>query len=178
MTLTDIKDLTVTLTSCIAVIAALVGIAMSVYEYKLKSRAETRQREATAAEAVAKAIEGEIKLFKAFTEMMATAHSRAGTQVSDKAVETILQKFMSGNHLPVEETAKRAADLIQKLAVINLPVGTASQDAAIAAIWELGHRYKLLEKPAVRALQSLHDDIKEKRAVIGGYLKDGRLAPR
>ena len=52
----------------------------------------------------------------------------------------------------------------------NTPVGSASQDAAIAAIYELGIKHQFLETVALQGLESLLH-IEPKQTITNKYLE-------
>jgi len=138
-----ISEALVPLATAIGILSVAVSIWLSLREYRLKVRAETRL--AKSAE-----VEAQIKLLKLFTEIMNIAHARGESHFSDKLAELICRPEIvsalqqQGNRLDLGD-----------LAVITLPVGTAAQDAAIAAIGELGKRHEILRPVAKQALESL-----------------------
>jgi len=139
------------------VIAAIIAILSSTawfWELRLKKKAERRLLESTE-------VESQVKLLKLFTEIMNIAHARGGYEVSDTVIEKVLTpKVLKDN--------KNLKTVIQS-AIISIPVGEASQDAAIAAIWQLGKTHSILNKASIQALKSL---IKFKRDIVQPYLDD------
>ena len=83
MDLATIKDWLVPVSTFITLLTASIGGWLSLREYRLKVRAETRIAQSSE-------LESDIKLITLFIEIMDIAHSRRGTQVSEKAVEAIL----------------------------------------------------------------------------------------
>ncbi len=120
-----------------AVITSGVTLARFLKELRLKAQAEKRLAESAT-------IENQIKLVKLFTELMNLANARGNSELSEKAVEILLQRDRGAD----VETAL-------KTAVVIMPVGAATQDAAIAAIAELGATHAVLRACAVQALESL-----------------------
>lgn len=153
-----LKDWLVPISTFVAVITASIGGLLALREYKLKARAEARL--AKTAE-----LESDVKLLKLFTELMDIAHARAGSHVSEKAIERLLSPEL------IKQFNISGANLSSTLqnAIITLPVGVAAQDAAIAAIWTLGKRHSMLNPIAVRALESLSTF---KGEVVAPYLRD------
>ncbi|WP_143080062.1 hypothetical protein [Hymenobacter arizonensis] len=77
--------------------------------------------------------------------------------------DTMRCLIASGNNL-------NFVDLLSQ-AVISIPVGVASQDAAIAAIATLGKRHDVLLQASIQGLESLS---KFKKEVTDNYLEDLR----
>lgn len=158
VTLVDIKEWLVPISTFITLITASVGGWLSLREYRLKLQAEIRL--AKSAE-----LEADIKLLKVFTEIMNIAHARGGVQVSEKAIEKMLDpEFLKGLGSPPVNLSE-----LLSAAVIHLPIGEAAQDSAISAIWALGRRHELLGPVAHQALISLG---KFKSKVTEPYLRD------
>jgi hypothetical protein len=153
-----LKDALVPISTFVALITASIGGWLALREYRLKVRAETRL--AKTAE-----LESDVKLLKLFTELMDIAHARAGSQVSEKAVERLLSPEMIKQ---LNISGENLSSILDG-AVITLPVGVAAQDAAIAAIWTLGKRHTMLGPIAIRALESLTTF---KGEITAPYLKD------
>ncbi len=141
---TEIKDWLVPVSTFVTLITASIGGWLSLRDYRLRVKAETRV--AQSAE-----LEADIKLLKLFTEIMTIAHGRGGSQVSEKAIERILTPEVS------KELGLSISNLKDVLSntVVLLPVGVAAQDAAICAIWALGMRHEVLKPVAIQALTSL-----------------------
>ena len=87
-----------------------------------------------------------------FVELMWLAHARGGGQISEKCVEKLFEEGVI-----TKEDFSGLEKVNEKLGAcaINLPVGAASQDAAIASIGVLGGRYEILREPAIAGLNSL-----------------------
>jgi len=134
----------------VSIISAAVAAWVAVVEYGVKVVAENRLQKSAASEI-------DTRMSKLFVELMWLAEARAGSQVSERCVEVLFEKgvitdkdFGGG-----EEEAKQLKKKLEK-AVINLPVGQASQNAAIVSLAILGGRYyKILGKPAREALNGL-----------------------
>ena len=144
MTLETLTELLIPISTFVTLITASIGGWLALKEYRLKVKAETRLAETTE-------LESDIKLLKAFTEIMEIAHARGGYEVSEKVIEKLLTPEII-EQLNVKEANLR--DLISH-AIISLPVGIAAQDAAISAIWVLGKKHSVLTPIAIQALESL-----------------------
>ena len=124
------------------VVVSIVSIAISAWvavrQYMLKVKSETS--------------EIDTRMSKLFSELMWLAHARAGSQVSEKCVELLFEKGVI-----TEEDFGDLGKLNTKLqaCAIILPVGEASQDAAIVSIAVLGRRYEILREPARAGLNCL-----------------------
>ncbi|MCG3155056.1 MAG: hypothetical protein DKINENOH_01654 [bacterium] len=155
---TTIKDWLVPISTFITLITVAIGSWLSLREYRLKVRAETRIAHSSE-------LESDIKLIKLFIEIMDIAHSRRGTQVSEKAVEAMLSPEV------IKELGLSGSSIRDVLnnAVISLPVGVAAQDAAISAIWVLGNRHAVLKPIAIQGLTTLNTF---KGNVTEKYLQD------
>lgn len=138
MQISDIKDLLLTISSVFGIVSVAVGALLALREYRLKAKAETRLAESSRAET-------DIKLVQAFTALMDVANARGpSVLVSDKLFEAMSLKVRVSS---VEQA--------QELAVIAMPIGLASQNAAIAGVAALGERYLLLRPMAIEAMRSL-----------------------
>jgi len=154
MALADFKEWILTLSASISMISVAVGVWLSLREYRLKLQSERRQQRSAE-------IEAEIRLQTLFSELMKVANGRSGYQVSEKAVEFLLQNLKTDEDDTNIATLNRA---IENLAILTLPVGSASQDAAVASIASLTVRYRELEEPGLRALESLCSPVTSKHA--------------
>ncbi len=159
MSMSEAKDWVLVVSGSISMLSVAVGIWMSLREYRLKIRSETRQQKSAE-------IEAEIRLQTLFSEIMKTANGRSGYQLSEKAAEFFLQNIKLEGEVDVDNLNRSLADL----AVLTLPVGSAAQDAAVAAISSLAIRYDVLRSPGLRALESLCDPVTSKHAAK--YLAD------
>lgn len=141
----SIRDLAITASSLLVAISAFVAA----WEYKLKVKAEKRLQESAASEV-------HTRMSKLFVELMWLAEARSGSQVSERCVEGLFEKgvITEEDFGETEELAKQLEKKLEK-AVISLPVGGASQDAAIVSLAILGGRYEILRKPAIEALNGL-----------------------
>jgi len=120
--------------------------------YVLKIQAETRLQKSSEAET-------DTKLLKLFAELVWTANGRAGSHVSDKCIELLFEK----GFITKEDVASNAMKgKIGDICIVSLPVGLASQEAAIISLAELGKRYKILFEPARVTLESLMEQLSNK----------------
>jgi hypothetical protein len=138
MDISVFKDWLVPLSTAGGIVAAVWGGLLTLREYKLKLQAEVRLSQSAQ-------VEADVKLLKLFVEIMNVAHGRGESLLaSEKLFEAMLPKLREQGQTDVKDAA-----------VVTLPVGGAAQDAAIAAIGELGKRHTLLRSVALQALQSL-----------------------
>jgi hypothetical protein len=159
MDILQLKEWILVISTSISMIAVAIGIWMSLREYRIKLQSELRQQRSAE-------IESEIRLHTLFTDLMKTANGRSGYQVSEKAVEYFLTH---GKPSSRKINYKELNQAIEDIAILTLPVGSASQDAAVAAIASLALKYKELEEPGLRALESLCNPVTSKHAEA--YLK-------
>ena len=145
MDITSIREFLFPDSNSLAIWTAVAAAVMALREFSLKQKAAR--------------VEEDVKLIKAFVEIMPIAHARGpAMMLSDKVFDVVwphLQK--TGKIDPIDA------------AIVDAPVGAAAQDAAIAAVATLGLKHKILRKPAKQALESL---LKVKPAIVGPYLKD------
>jgi hypothetical protein len=144
----ELKDWIVTISASFTLISVAVGIWMALREYRLKLRAERRLEKSAE-------IEAEIRLQKHFTELMVVANGRSGYHVSENAVEYLLSDLKTGKSEPPD--LKTLNQAFRDLAILRLPVGSAAQDAAVAAIASLTNRHEILRAVGIQALESLVD---------------------
>jgi hypothetical protein len=143
--MTAVKDLLPVLVPLATVGAATIA-AIPVYrQFKLKVAEENRL-------AVANRAELDVRLLTLFTELMGKAHARGLSILSESTVTKIIEQ--QGSLSP--SSLSELVELLEACTVVY-PVGTAEQDAAIAAIAELGGKYELLRFPAERALETIRN---------------------
>lgn len=161
MTMAEIKDWLVPLSTFVTLITVSIGGWMSLRDYRLKVQAETRLTRSSE-------LEADVKLLKLFTEIMTIAHARANARVSEKVIE----KLLSPEVMKELEISLENLGPVLRNSVIIHPVGVAAQDAAIAAIWALGIKHEILKPVAIQALTSLSGF---KATVVRPYLDDLKL---
>jgi hypothetical protein len=143
--LSSIRDWLLPVSTSVSLISTAIAAWVGILQYRLKVQAERRLKESSQAEV-------DTRLSKLFSELMWLAHGRAGSQVSDKLIEEAIKKGVITEdyfHDPQKQNIKRS---VKDACILNLPVGIASQDAAIASIAQLGRRYEILHEPARAAL--------------------------
>lgn len=134
------------ISSSITMLSITVGIWRSLNEYRLKLRAERRSEKSAS-------IEAEMRLHKLFLELMETANARSGYQVSDSMIQSLSENYQ----WPLDEQARlKLHQNIKDLAVVTLPVGSAQQNSAIAAISSLATRHPELSEAGLCALSSVN----------------------
>jgi len=137
----EVKTWVTTLVGISTAAVGLYTLLSLTREYKLKLQAEIRLKHITETEL-------DMKLLTAFNEILAIAHAHSAYHIAEKAIEYLLTNYVKEfNHAKVQD--------ILDSAVIALPVGSAMQDSAIAAIAGLGRRHSVLKQPAINALQRL-----------------------
>jgi hypothetical protein len=142
----QIRDWLTPVSTFLSVLAVAYGVIQSLKEYRLKLRAEMRLADSTT-------VEMNIKLMQSFTELLAIAHARKNSYLSEKTVEKMFDKSL----FTKEELAN--PDLlrkkIQSAAILNVACGEAEQSAFVAAITELALRHQILENPTKQALETM-----------------------
>jgi len=128
----------------IATVAAAAVAAIPVYrQYRFQVAESGRLAEATRAEV-------DVRLLTLFVSLMGKAHARGDSGVSESAVQAALA--------PGSPFAPATPDELTEIvehARYTLPVGFDEQEAAIAAVAELGVRYDVLRTPALVGLRGL-----------------------
>ena len=136
----------------VSMLAVALGIWLALREYRIKLLAERRQQKTSE-------VEGEIRLQAHFSALMDIANGRSGYAVSEEAAKFAL------SHLPEAEMKPKAINqVVEDLAILTLPVGSAAQDAAVASIAHLAVKYETLREPGLRALRSLCVPVTSKHA--------------
>ena len=133
-------------------ISSGIAIIIAAFGYFLKVDAEKRMSDSAN-------IENDIKLIESFTKIMAIAHSRLSTHISEKTIELLIQNIPINNSIDLE-FLKKLHPLIEEMASFNEYTGAAAQTAAIQAIFDLGHKNKILKNMAKQALHSLSIGLK------------------
>lgn len=145
-----IKGWLVPVSTFITLLTLAAGAYESLKEYRLKLKAEQRL-------AISTAVEMDIKLMQGFTDLLALAHSRKGSYLSEKVVEK-----MFDNRLFTEEELSDPDLLsrkLEKVAVLNIFSGKAEQSAFVAAITNLALKHEILKAPTIQALESMQEFI-------------------
>lgn len=84
---------------------------------------------------------------------MNIAHARGETEISDKLIEHIISKL---NNIYDDNERNKIKKIIDQTVFLTKPIGLASQNAAIAAIYSLGIRYDFLFDAAYQGLKTLN----------------------
>jgi hypothetical protein len=147
----EIKEWILVASGSFALVSVAISSWLALKEYRLKLQAEARTANSEKAET-------DVRLIKAFTELMDIANGRGGYVVSEKVIEELFKrKFVDADF---NDLASMKAQ-IAEFPVIYLPVGNASQDSAIAAIATLANRHDVLSEPAIQALETAKSFRKE-----------------
>lgn len=145
-----LKDWLIPVSTFITLLTIAIGTYQSLKEYRLKLNAEQRLANSTA-------VEVDIKLMQGFTELLALAHARKGSYLSEKAVEKMFDdKLLTEQELndPILLSKK-----LETVAVLNIYTGAAEQAAFIAAITNLALKHEILRMPAIQALEVMQNFI-------------------
>jgi len=138
-------DWIIAITAAVGVLSTIVATWVTVCQYKLKAKAENRLQKSARAEV-------DVRLHKLFAELMSLAHARGPGYVSETCIKHLLETGMTTeDDLSDSERLQKAL----KTCTFSLPVGLASQNAALASIGVLGSRYDVLREPARTGLNSL-----------------------
>jgi hypothetical protein len=149
----DIKELLVPIATSVTLLSVAISSWLALRQYRLKLKSEK--------------IENDIKLIKAFCDLLNLAHARSQTNYSEKFLDKLFEKeIISKADFDQLDLNKK----IEKTALIT-PVGSAAQDAAIAAVATLGLRHDVLKDASIQALASLIVSIPEKKDVISQHLE-------
>jgi hypothetical protein len=146
ITAADVREWPLVISGSITLLSVAISSWLALRQYRLKLKEEERL-------SVSARTEIDIKLVKAFVELMDMAHGRSGHVLSEKTVEFLL----AHNFVPDSETSDPSAvsRKLENAAIFSLPVGQGCQEAAIAAITVLGKRHDVLRDLAFWGLASL-----------------------
>jgi len=146
----SIREWLVPVSTAVTLLSTAIAAWVAVLNYRLKVKAEHRLRESTQAEV-------DTKLSKAFSDLMWIAHARSGSHASEKLIEGALNAHFVNADYFRNPRADQKKQLLEEACILNLPVGVASQNAAIMSIAVLGRRYEILREPAQAALKSISE---------------------
>jgi hypothetical protein len=142
-----LREWLLTVTAIVSLVSLSVSAVMAAREYKLKVRAEDRQRIASQAET-------DVKIAQLFAQLLQTAEGRTTQTIhSDTAVEQLFARGMVPDDV-ASNPRSLSAFLRDSCAFIPLS-GETSQVAAIMSVAVLGSSYKSLERPALAGLTNL-----------------------
>ncbi|MGE0259564.1 MAG: hypothetical protein AB7H71_04945 [Alphaproteobacteria bacterium] len=167
----EIRAWLVAASGVVSMLAVAIGIWVSLKDYRLKLKAETRLANSTQ-------VELDIKLLTLFPQIMNIANGRGENIHSEKAIEILLQSMVARidtNRGPDVKEVERIRNTLRDTTIFAAPVGGAAQDAAIAAIWALGKRHELLRPVSKRALESILEFRPEVARPYYEDLTQGRL---
>jgi hypothetical protein len=173
MSAADLQQWILVLSGSVTMVSVAVGIWLSLREYRLKLQAETRQK--ANAE-----VEADIRLNTLFLELMKVANGRSGYSVSEGAVDYVLKHLDEADLFTREDSTisikldqvRAMNEVLRSLAIVTLPVGSAEQDASVAAIASLAKTYERLRPAALCALEGLQEPFTTK--VAKTYLEQVR----
>jgi hypothetical protein len=146
MSLTEIKDWIIPISSFMGIIATAIAIWLSLKEYRLKLQAEIRLSESTRAET-------DIRLLQLFTEILSIASGRKGEAVFSKE---ILDLLIQRGVLTDEDfkDIDKLKSKISRATIIAQTPGLESKNAAYASIATLAKNHPVLYEPAIEALET------------------------
>ena len=150
-----LKDLLIPISGSVTLLSVAISSWLALRQYRLKLKSEK--------------VENDIKLVRAFSDLVNLAHARSHTAYSDRFLDALFEKGV------ITSSDFEGLTLAEKLGhtALIVPVGAASQDAAITAVATLGLRHDVLADASIQALESLAQ-IKEKEAVVSPHLRMAR----
>ncbi|SLK12648.1 hypothetical protein SAMN06272721_11724 [Arthrobacter sp. P2b] len=139
-------------------ISIATGVWLSLRDYRIKLRAEARAQESAE-------LEAEVRLHSLFSDLMTTANGRSGYVLSENAVDFLLKKFEKLEFLEIKDgfvtiqfdALYEVNRALRELGILDLPVGSAAQNASVAAIYSLAAHYPRLRITGLTALESLQE---------------------
>jgi hypothetical protein len=144
--LSAIKDWLIPVSTFISLLTLSIGAWLSLKEYRLKLESEQRLNKSTE-------VEMDVKLMKGFTELLALAHGRKGSYLSEKAVEQLFtNNLISDEDLQNPQKLNR---VLEEVAILNIFSGSAEQSAFIAAVTNLALKHEILNMPTIQALETM-----------------------
>lgn len=160
----EIRELfSVPVATSVTLLSVAVSSWLALRQYRLKLKSQK--------------VENDIRLVKAFCDLLNIAHARSQTIYSEKFLEKLVEKdVLSKADFEGLDVDKKRLDLEKKISTAALitPIGSAAQDAAIAAVATLGLRHSVLKEASVQALASLATSIPQKKDVISDHLLAAR----
>ena len=152
----EIKELLVPIATSVTLLSVAISSWLALRQYRLKLRSEK--------------IENDIKLVKAFSELMSLAHARSQTTYSEKFLDKLFEKEIISN------ADFQGFDLGRKIqtAALTVPIGLAAQTAAIAAVATLGLRHDVLKDASIQGLESLVGAVPQLQPVVAEHLQAAR----
>jgi hypothetical protein len=141
MTAADVREWILVVSGSLTLLSVAISSWLALKQYRLKLQEEERLSASARTET-------DIKLVKAFGELMDVANGRSGHVLSEKTVEFLLARNGVSNEELLNPTA--IGKKLEAAAVFALPVGRGAQDAAIAAIATLGARHDVFRDLASR----------------------------
>ena len=150
MTFIEIKELALVASAGLTALLLIPGAILALFQYSVKLREEKRL--ATSARA-----ETDVRLIKAFTELMDLTIGRCQHLLSEKAVEEFfkLGLILKGDFNNDFSERQKGSEKLSAYAVVTLPVGNSGQEAAFAAIITLAEHYPVLRYVAVSGLKGI-----------------------
>jgi hypothetical protein len=155
----ELEELVLVISGCFSMVSVAFSIILSLRQYRLKLREEERLAFSSRADI-------DVRLIKAFTELMDIATGRGQHVLSEKAVEELFKLGAISKEDFNEELDKtqKGSIKLSEYSVIRLGVGRSGQEAAIAAIATLASTYPVLKDAAMQGLENIqsHNEIAKK----------------
>ena len=157
-----IKDWLIPISGYVSLITVAIGSWVAVNNYRLKIETEKRLSDASL-------VGSDVELLKLFSEIMEIAHSRHEPIVSEKVIEGLFQnKIITASDYKTDTDNGYVihtgpVKTILDTAILVPAYGTASQDAAIAAIYTLGKKHEVLLDSAIEGLIAIDGFVDEKQ---------------
>lgn len=143
-----LREWLLTLAGVLSLISVSASVVVAVREYRLKVRAEERQREASQAET-------DVKIAQLLADLLQIAEARALPVHSSAAVEQLFAHGLVPDTIARDPVSMR--EWLRDACTFNPMYGSGSQVAAIQSVGVLGGRYAVLERSARAGLTSLRD---------------------
>lgn len=145
MSFDTLKEWILVGTGFVSLVSVAATAIWAIREFGLKQKAEARAAKKEEAET-------DVRLLKAFTELMDIANGRGGYEVSEKIIEEVFKSdiFTKADLVDLVSGKKK----IGEFPVIYKPVGLPSQHAALAAIATLANKHEVLREASIQALES------------------------
>lgn len=143
-----IDDWLIPISKMFTLLVVPTGIIISIRQFRLKVKEEIRLSKSAQSES-------DVKLLALFAETIDIANGRKSHIISEKVIESLFAKEIIGQKDFSDMTKLKNVNSKLEVATRVIPVGSASQSSAIAAIGVLGKKYDILREPALKGLNDL-----------------------
>lgn len=150
MSINEIKEWTLIVSTSISMVSIAVGVLLALLQYRLKLKEEERL-------AISSRADVDVRLTKSFIELMDLAMGRRQYVLSERAVEELFKRgIVSESDYDGDfDNVQQAIRKLSEYAVVILPAGKSIQEAAIVAIATLATEYEVLREASVQGLESI-----------------------